>query len=257
MAEISPLRMNGGAAGRRRELDLLRTLAIVLMIVYHAAYDGSAFHQWNIDVLRGGWKALQLLTASLFLLLVGMSAALSEHAMQSSAVDTPLRWHKRLARACWIGSAALGVSAATWLFHEETFVRFGVLHLIALSAILLPLFRKLRGYAALLGLLILFMEPLMRNTTASSPLLLPLGLHPPSFRTIDYFPLIPWFGVILIGFALGHMLYVGSPRWKMVPPFQEHPHPILTALAWPGRHALIIYLLHQPVLLTILAIMHR
>ncbi|RIK33561.1 MAG: hypothetical protein DCC55_34725, partial [Chloroflexi bacterium] len=64
------------------------------------------------------------------------------------------------------------------------------------------------------------------------------------------FPLIPWFGVVLLGVFLGNTFYgqqgrlVPLPDWPAAPPAR--------LLQFLGRHSLTIYLIHQPLLVAIL-----
>ena len=60
------------------ELDLLRTLAVVLMIIYHTCYDLQEFYGWKLGLFQYPvWSWIQHGTAGLFLLLVGCSFAIS------------------------------------------------------------------------------------------------------------------------------------------------------------------------------------
>ena len=84
-----------------------------------------------------------------------------------------------------------------------------------------------------------------------SPLLqLPLGLHTVSFWSVDYTPLFPWFGVVLIGIGLGSIMYPGGGTRRFSVP--EIPSRWKDILTFPGRHSLLIYLVHQPVIILIL-----
>ena len=58
---------------RYPELDVLRSLAIIGMIIYHGAYDLVSFYAWNIDIFTGPWKLFERSIALTFLLLVGIS----------------------------------------------------------------------------------------------------------------------------------------------------------------------------------------
>ena len=62
---------------RYRELDLLRTLAIVMMVIYHVAYDLQQFYGFRLGLFESNvWYLLRQSTATLFLLLVGISFAI-------------------------------------------------------------------------------------------------------------------------------------------------------------------------------------
>lgn len=235
------------AARRIPELDLLRGLAVLLMVVYHAAYDLSVYWSWDIAVREGWWEVLARVTAILFLGVSGMSVALSfRHATGLRA-----RWRKSVTRFLRIAGAALLVTAATWIADPETYVRFGILHLIAVSALVLPLVAPLKEGNAVVGLIVLFIGQLTSGLQTQSPYLLYFGVTTPDFRTVDYFPIFPWLGVILIGYALGYFVYVRRELTLL---------PIVSAprlLTFSGKHALAIYLLHQPILLLILWLLFR
>jgi uncharacterized membrane protein len=80
--------------------------------------------------------------------------------------------------------------------------------------------------------------------------LLPIGFLPNEFATIDYFPLLPWFGVILIGIAVGNLIYPNAKRRYQI---RDLPGNFFTkGLCFMGRNSLIIYFIHQPILLTII-----
>jgi len=234
--------VSSSAPTRFIELDLLRTLAVVMMIVYHAAFDLATYFQFAIDPLRGGWWLLGHATVTLFLLLVGISFVISWERRSQTSTFFACSFHS-WKRAGQLLLIALGISALTYVIDPETFVRFGALHAIAVSIALLPLFRRLREWNALLGSAIIFFGHSIAGLTVNTSLLLPLGLKPPAFASVDYLPLLPWFGVVLLGLALGDILYIRLRRTASLP------LRALSVLAVPGRHALAIYLIHQPLLL--------
>ncbi|MDD5055830.1 MAG: heparan-alpha-glucosaminide N-acetyltransferase [Candidatus Peribacteraceae bacterium] len=232
---------------RFTEIDLLRTMGVVLMIIYHLGYDLSLFFNAPIDPLSGGWKTLQLITANLFLVLVGVSFAVSHDRMMKAGASRFTIFKKYLRQGCIVLACGMLVTIATALTVGEEFVRFGVLHLIGVSIILLPLFIPLKEWNILTAALIMIIGWWMPFAPIHTSLLLPLGFTPVSFTSIDFFPLIPWFATILIGAAVGNALYNrGLLRWHL--PETKW----WKLLASPGRYSLQIYLIHQPMLLAIL-----
>lgn len=71
-----------------------------------------------------------------------------------------------------------------------------------------------------------------------------LGFYPEGFFSTDYFPLVPWLFLFWSGFFLYHLI----GRERMGPLRRS----ICPALGWLGRHSLVVYLLHQPVLYGVL-----
>ncbi len=238
---------------RHVEIDLLRSAAILCMVIYHMMYDLWAFYDWRIDPVAGGWWLFARATATLLLLLVGVSFAISWHrAMSFPAGAQKARW-KYLRRGMMIFLCGMLVSIVTYLFDPSTYVRFGILHCIGVSIALLPLFTKLRGWSAFAGIAMIAGGWVVQARTASTFLLLPLGIMPFSFASVDYFPLLPWFGVVLIGYAIGHVVYI---RRNFRSPLTCKTA-LCRSLTWPSRYALLMYLLHQPMLLLLLWIINK
>lgn len=231
---------------RYTELDLLRSLAILGMIVYHVMFDLVAFYDVSADLTHGGWLFFQRTVAIIFLLLVGISFAISHHRTQQHV------FRKFLKRSAVILACGLLISCVTYSVDPNTYVRFGVLHLIGVSMFLLPLVTRFKYWNLLIAAVLL--TGFWMHTTGST-LLIPLGFPPADFQTVDYFPLIPWFGVILIGLWIGQEFYVRRLSWRSSLPSLLTTHDSL--LTRPGRHALIIYMIHQPIILGVLWIIFR
>lgn len=218
-------------------------MAIVCMAIFHTAYDLAVFFTWDIPVFDAGWTLFARATACLFLLLVGISFAISASRKETLSHV----WKRQHNRFLMLAGAAVLVSVATYVADPQTFVRFGILHLIALAMLLLPFIRPLRKSSAIIGLAIIILGQWTGPGTILQPLAMVAGFPPPGFRAVDYFPLLPWFGVILIGYGLGDFLYVRSTRWR-----NRLPDTMPAWLTWPGRHSLLIYLIHQPLILFVL-----
>jgi uncharacterized membrane protein len=230
------------------EIDFLRGIAIVMMIVFHFLYDLNFFGVYPVDVYSGFWWLFARVTAAVFLLLVGISLTLS----YSRALQEGRRrlWSKYLRRGLKIFCLGLAITAITWLFLGAGFIVFGVLHLIGVSVILAyPLVRH-RYRNLLLGIIFIIAGLFLWNFVFESGWLLWLGFMPRGFYTLDYFPLFPWFGVVLIGLFLGNSLY---RNYKRRFGFPDKPGSVLAKpVCFLGRHSLLVYFLHQPVLIALL-----
>lgn len=71
------------------------------------------------------------------------------------------------------------------------------------------------------------------------------GFYPDWFYSADYFGLLPW----LFLFWAGYYLHKAVGRRRMEPLRR----PVCPALGWMGRHSLLLYLLHQPVIYGVLS----
>ena len=95
------------------EVDALRGVAIVMMVIFHLMWDLWAFHVLPDVVLWAGfWKYFQRTTATLFIMLVGVSLTLSyRRAAAKQGTDGPQVLIRARASSAW-----LVVTVATRLF---------------------------------------------------------------------------------------------------------------------------------------------
>lgn len=228
------------------EVDFLRGWAIVMMVLFHMVFDLNYFGIRQIDVNSGFWFYLARFTALHFLLLVGVSLTLSHSRARLLGQEDRFRL-RLIKRSLWIFGLAMGVTLVTYFFIREGFIIFGVLHLIGVSLLLAYPFLKLNGANFILGLLFILGGLSLQNFRVDYPWLLWLGLAPLDFRSVDYFPLLPWFGVILVGVAFGDLFYRGYRRRIPLPDLAGSS--LVRGLEFLGRNSLVIYLVHQPVLI--------
>ena len=231
------------------EIDLLRGVAIIMMVFYHMLYDLNRFGGLELGIHTGFWRFFAFATASLFLLLVGISLTLS-YARTTHMSSVQRLFPKYLNRGVRIFAWGLVITAVTWVMLRDGFVRWGILHLIGLSIILAFPLLRLRYGNLVLGTLFLLLGVLIGNIRVECPWLLWLGLVPAQFTSADYFPVLPWFGVVLIGVFVGNLLY---PHYQRNFRLQDRSHvPMIHGINFLGQHSLLIYLVHQPVLITAL-----
>jgi uncharacterized membrane protein len=231
------------------EVDFLRGMAIILMVLFHLAYDLNYFGVYEVEFVSGFWFYLARFTAMLFLLLVGVSLTLSHsRARIMGHID---RFRFRLFnRSLWILILAMGVTLATYLFIGDGFIVFGVLHLIGISLLLAHPFLRLHGVNLIFGLFIILLGLYIQNRSVDFPWLLWLGLAPLDFYSLDYLPIFPWFGIILMGVAFGDFFYRDYCQRIHLPDLSGAPP--VKWLAFLGRNSLAIYLFHQPLLIGIM-----
>lgn len=237
------------AAARLWEIDAARGIAILMMIVFHTVFDLSFFAIYPVNAATGFWRYFAYATASLFLIIVGVSLVVS-HARASSSLGGFALAKKYILRGAGIFALGLLVTLATYLYLHEGYIVFGILHLIGVSVILAPLFFRLGRWNILTGLACIVIGWAVAPFHGPA-LLLPLGVTPAGFTSVDYTPLFPWFGMVLIGLGLGSVLYAGGQRRFAMP---DLPAFFISPLSFLGRHSLMIYLVHQPVIILLLGL---
>lgn len=229
--------MKNMEAGRKRiwELDFLRGIALILMVYFHIIFDLNEFYSVPVNYYSGINYYIGKASAILFMILSGISSSLSR---------------SNVKRGLKILGIALVITAVSHIYDPDFGIKFGILHFLGTSMLLYPLFSRLNKYfLILIGTGIIVLGKFISNIPVSNDYLFPLGLYSPTFVSSDYYPLIPWLGVFLYGIALGKILYSGK---KSILPaeFRDNPVNII------GRHTLTIYLIHQPVILAILWLIH-
>ena len=234
------------------EIDTIRGIAICMMFVYHFFFDLTFFNIYPLPLDTIGFQVFLYPIGTLFLLLVGISLALSNQRkkQQNPTISTKSLFLTQLIRGLSIFSLGMIITVVTYLYPHQGFIRFGVLHCIGLSIILSFLFINYRIISGIFGAIIITLGILIQPITVSTSHLLWLGLKPSQFYTLDYFPLLPWFRVILIGIFIGNSLYKNNSRLYTLVDMSDKI--IIKSLSYLGRHSLVIYFIHQPIILSLL-----
>ena len=234
-------------------MDELRGFAVFCMVFYHGFYTlaflmGQSWGEW----LYRFFMPAEPWFAGLFIFIAGISSNLT---------------HSNLVRGVKLLGVALLVTLATAIAVPDELIVFGILHFLSvcMSAFgLLQLLRRRLGrteeppfrlwpvvvcavlfivtrYLASGYLQIPFVLRVFLPSGWYQAWLAPLGLPGPGFSSADYFPLLPWCFVFAAGTVVGRLAKAGKfPAWtypSRVPFF-----------SFLGRHALLIYVLHQPVI---------
>ena len=192
--------------------------------------------------LFSGQSVKHPLVGAAFIFLAGFSLVLAR------ARGAGPRQHLR--HLAVIGAAALAISAATYAFAPDAFIFFGILHAIAVSALIaLPLLAAPLWLVATLALAAIAAPALLASHSFDGPWLWWLGLNAGEPRTLDYRPLLPWLGVLLAGTLAARLWARADPKFAALR--LKRGTAATRLLAFGGRHSLAVYLLHQPVFIGI------
>ena len=222
---------------RLNQLDIFRGYAIILMMFYHFCYDLNMFGYIhanpNKDTL---WQISRYIIVTIFLLSMGMSLKLLHR--------DNIRWDKVKKRALILGGASIIVTISTYIEFPRSWVYFGILHFGFVGSLLALLFLKNKKLTLFVALFFLFAS--FSDIFRLHYLYVYLYQHNIIPRyTQDFLNMFPWFGVILIGIVSVqydiHSKLFNLSIFKAKNNFNS-------LLGFLGRHSLIVYLLHLPII---------
>lgn len=212
-------------------IDALRGFAVILMVLHHFLYDMVEFSDAPVWLFSNPvFDVLQPVFAGVFISLCGVSSNFSRSNIKRGIITL---------------AVAICITGVTVLMDMP--IVFGVLHLLAVCMLFYGLthmlWEKIPKTLMLMFCIagIIISSYCVNNIEIQSEHLWMFGWKYDGFVSFDYFPIFPWMFVFLSGTWLGYYIKKNKfPKW-----FYEAKIPVLSFI---GRHALIIYIVHQPVL---------
>lgn len=230
-------------------IDELRGLSIVFMIIFHIIYQLVLWLSMPEELLYHPIvRLIQFGAQFLFISIAGISCSFSRSNLKRGMI-------------CILYGTIITI--VTFLFIPEERIILGILHFMGISIVIYTLINKqiikINAIVGLMVAMLLFIishvyvytynaEVVTAITKVNSihylwskGFLTLLGMPSPNFYSSDYFPLVPWFFLFLAGSFVGKMLS------------HQRDNPFITksrirVLSFLGRHSLIIYLLHIPII---------
>lgn len=213
-------------------IDQIRGFTILLMIFFHFSFDLSYYQLIDIDILNDPfWYFMPRLIVFLFFLAVGMSLKLVH--------GENIKIRPFIKRFLKLAFYATLISISTYYLFPDNWIYFGTLHCIAVISIMGLPFLKYEKLSLILGL-ILFLFSIIWDKT------IPWFELPIS--SFDYISPFPWIGALFFG------IFAIKMGWHHI----KLPVNRLTeTLQYLGKHSLIIYLIHQPILFSLAYLMSK
>ena len=249
--------MNDIKKNRVYLIDEIRGFGILYVVMYHLLFDLYAIFGVNMPWFTSSWmEQIRLLVVSLLIIIAGMSC----HFTRSNA----RRGIKTLV-------FAMGLTLVTWVATPDFTVVFGILHFFGVAMVLYALIGKWvekipKLWGTLLFGLLFYVTYNTSGGTMGFPILdltwyipdflhnklvlFPLGFHVDGVLSGDYYPLLPWFFMFLAGSLWGKDIKEGKGL-KVY--YKEH----LPLLGTIGKHTMIIYLVHQPIIFGALSLFFK
>lgn len=238
-----------GRKNRAELLDLLRGFAIIYVMLYHLLYDLIFFGGVDLPFFfTGWWEAIHQLFLIILFGVSGVCAGFSKNVL------------KRGATLLIMGEL---LTIGTAILMPEDVIVFGVLScfgtIMLIYGVIAPFLKKLPNIVifVVFTLLTVVFFDFARNESLfllftrvqldlpdNINYLYPIGITSASFRSADYFPLIPYGFIFLAGTAFSDFVKSGQlPKF-----FYKAKLPVINFL---GKYSLWVYIIHQPVFMLI------
>ena len=203
-----------------------------MMIVYHLLFDFTIFRWMSYDVIMS-WPMIlfEKVIAYSFILCAGISATITRSNVRRGIITLVA------------GAVVMAVS-----FIINAPILFGILQFLGLAMLLYAAVGKYlqripeRIEPVLWLVLLIATGIITESVLVKVKWLFWLGFRYDGFTSFDYFPMMPYIFLFFLGTWAGRWI---RPRREKLPLLEKQAPAVL---AWPGRHTLWIYLLHQPVL---------
>lgn len=224
-------------------IDIIRGIAIGGVVLFHVVWD-LEFAGFIDGVARHpAWLMFGRSLAGTFMVLVGMSLVLSHRGH--------IRWGSFSRRLGTIILAAAAITVVTRIAFPTSFVYFGILHAIAVATLVGALFLGTTASACLaFGSLVLALPLVLESPTFDTRWLAWIGFAAQPPPSNDFVPVFPWVGLTLLGMAAMKWFSACPSKARLVQ--EAHPSNLAGGFAWMGKKSLLIYLIHQPILLAII-----
>ena len=214
-------------------LDNIRGVCIILVVWYHVLFNLSEIFGGNYAFFRSaGMDAFRDGFVGVLMVLAGISC----HFTRSN-----------LRRGIKTLAGGLLVTAVTAMAMPSQLITFGILHFFGCCMLLYAALEKVLAKiplwpGAAVSFALYFACRGIYGQVTGMPrnfLLFALGFRT-GHSSADYYPILPWVFLFLTGCFLGRLF----ARGEVPKVFAKNPAPALAGL---GRHTMIIYLLHQPI----------
>lgn len=211
---------------RNHTLDTIRGISVAMMFVFHLIFDLNYFKFTEIPLFSNIFYILwRYLIVSLFLIAVGVSLV---YAYRNNFIL--IKFFRRL---LILSLACIFVSLGSYVVFPDSWIYFGILHMILVGSIVAIFFIRLPNLSAFIALLIFALQYIEQPDI--SFLFATISTYLPK-STVDFYPLFPWLAMILIGISLGHSKIFNRINIR------------IKIFSFLGRNALILYLTHQIIL---------
>ena len=237
--------MDNKKENRFYEIDIIKSVAVVLMVVFHYYYIYYLMGKPLVKIDNTLLSLSAKLSHTIFIFLFGLNLSLSYNRnlkknRQNEYYETQIK--RSLLYIC-IGSV---ISFVSYKLIPNKFIFFGIFQFLSMSTMVSQLF-VFNEFSSVTGIVIFsLLTTLLNNKHFRNNIINNILGFNTNFSSIDYFPFIPYFIYVLLGITCGHILYKNGERTFNMDKLDKvvEKSKLLKFIIYIGRNSLIIYILH-------------
>ena len=227
-------------------LDITRGICVLAMVAYHFCWDLGYFGFIDLRLITQGFGLFvaQLIGFS-FITIAGISSRI-----MSLSDSFKQKFLRRFFKLVFISAV---ISTATFMLNRDSFIFFGILHFLSVCSLISLILIYIKSSFHLFVIFLCAAVISTGNITLNLPFTLSwLGFNKEILPTNDFYPLFPWVTFYFFGFWSGKIIFekISHKDGDLPMPINEI-NILLRFFEYMGKNALLIYILHQPILFSL------
>ena len=210
------------------EIDFIKGIATIFMIIFHFFYLMYFMNIKKFNIDNGILNFFARSAHSIFILMVGVNIAISYKKIKEKYKEfnndefMNIYIGKTFKRAMYLLLFGFIMTLLSYLGFGNLFIKFGIFHFIGISLLLSILvtpykYNPMIATGIILVLYSLINYSKINNVLSTSCENMPLfcfisGLYNVKYSSLDYFPIIPFFGLMTLGITIGNYMYTDKKR---------------------------------------------
>ena len=214
-------------------LDNLRGFAFILMIIHHLFFFYNIKNEYYENIFI---KIIGCISRYLFIFLVGYSLVNSYENNKKNFL------YKRIKKSIEILIHAVIITLITYYYYPDMYVRFGILHFIGLITLLFAFIVPYNNLYYIMFIIFILLQYIKLSNINN---VIDTILGNINYNTMDYFPIIKWVPIVLIGMICKDQNY-NLEYLVNIDIFNNN-----NILTWLGQNSLNFYTIHMIILILI------
>ena len=209
--------------------DNLKGIAFILMVIQHIFFFYDLSNNFTTALSKNILvNDCGIIARTLFIVLAGISVYLNNKNKNKSIKKT-------VSRSLQIGLHALLITIITYIYYPNLYVRFGILHFLAISTLLCSF---ISSYSIITILFFIFL--LIFKVCSINPFIDTITGAKVLYNMIDYFPMSKWLPLLIFGIIIAQNINLYDLKYLDNKSILTRNN-ILTTL---GKNSLELYTFH-------------